>query len=66
MGNANSGRKPDLERHRQIVALREQGLSMSAIGRRLGISRQAVADMLARIQEAGQARRRRTTTDRSG
>jgi hypothetical protein len=38
-------------RHRQIVWMREQGLSMSEIGRRLGISRQAVGDMLARIKE---------------
>ena len=43
MGNANSGRRPDLKRRRQIVWMRELGLSMSEIGRRLGISRQTHA-----------------------
>lgn len=36
------GRKPDRTRRRQIVALRKQGLTLSEIGERLGISKQAV------------------------
>jgi transcriptional regulator with XRE-family HTH domain len=46
MGNANSGRRPDLRRRRQIAEWRAQGLSYGQIGRRLGISRQCVGENL--------------------
>jgi DNA-binding MarR family transcriptional regulator len=36
-----------------MLRLREQGLSLSAIGRRLGVTRQAVASMLDRLEGAG-------------
>jgi DNA invertase Pin-like site-specific DNA recombinase len=52
MGNKNSGRKPDQERRRQIATLREQGATLEAIGRRFGITRQAVADTLLRIRKS--------------
>jgi transcriptional regulator with XRE-family HTH domain len=45
-----SGRKPDLERHRQVADLRNKGLSMAEIGRQLGISRQAVHATLRSLQ----------------
>src|SRR5271169_2664024 len=45
-----SGRKPDLNRHRQVAELRNQGLSMAEIGRQLGISRQAVHATLRSMQ----------------
>jgi transcriptional regulator with XRE-family HTH domain len=45
-----SGRKPDRERRRQVTEMRTQGLSMAEIGRRLGISRQAVYSTLRSIQ----------------
>jgi len=36
MGNANSGRRPDHERHRQVIRLRERGLTLAESGLRLG------------------------------
>jgi transcriptional regulator with XRE-family HTH domain len=38
-----SGRKPDLQRRHRVTTLRARGLSLTAIGRRLGISKQAVS-----------------------
>jgi transcriptional regulator with XRE-family HTH domain len=46
MGGPNSGRRPDEGRRRQILELRAQGLTLAEIGRRLGISRQAVQGAL--------------------
>jgi transcriptional regulator with XRE-family HTH domain len=40
------GRKPDLWRRRQAQELRAQGLTMPQIGARLGITRQAVLQLL--------------------
>jgi Rrf2 family protein len=50
MGNANSGRRPDLKRRRQVAELRAQGLSLAEIGRRLGIRREAAG---ARLRKTG-------------
>jgi DNA invertase Pin-like site-specific DNA recombinase len=52
MGNKNSGRRPDYERRRQIARLRAQGATLEEIGRRLGVTRQAVYDMLRRLRAA--------------
>jgi transcriptional regulator with XRE-family HTH domain len=41
-----SGRTPDWERRRQVVELRAQGLTMKEIGRRLGVTQQAVSCLL--------------------
>ena len=49
MGNANSGRRPDHERHVLVLQLRERGLTLAEIGRRLGVTRQAVANLLDRL-----------------
>jgi transcriptional regulator with XRE-family HTH domain len=49
-----SGRKPDLGRWRQVARLRARGLTLEAIGRRLGLSRQRVYAIL-------EAARRRET-----
>jgi transcriptional regulator with XRE-family HTH domain len=40
------GRRPDLERRRQVAELRRQGLTLKEIGNRLGITRQAVHQLL--------------------
>jgi hypothetical protein len=42
MGSINQGRSPNLRRWRVIARLRRWGLTCEAIGRRLGITRQAV------------------------
>jgi transcriptional regulator with XRE-family HTH domain len=44
-----SGQKPNFARRRQIAALRARGLSLSEIGRRLGISKQCVHETLQAI-----------------
>ncbi len=41
-----SGRKPNVKRRAEIARLRARGLSLSEIGRRLGISRQGVYEAL--------------------
>jgi transcriptional regulator with XRE-family HTH domain len=46
MTRATRGRKPNRERHREVAELRRRGWTMSAIGRRLGISRQRVFEIL--------------------
>jgi transcriptional regulator with XRE-family HTH domain len=43
-----SGRKPDPRRRAEIARLRSRGLTLAEIGRRLGVTRQAVFDVLAR------------------
>jgi transcriptional regulator len=53
MGNKNSGRKPDFERRRQMLRLRAQGATLEEIGRCLGVTRQAVSDMLRRLRAEG-------------
>jgi transcriptional regulator with XRE-family HTH domain len=40
------GPKPNLERHRQIAELRASGLTLRAIGERLGVSLQAIQQAL--------------------
>src|SRR5262245_1536934 len=40
------GRKPDLKRRGQVMALRKRGLALREIARRLGVSRQAVGQLL--------------------
>jgi lambda repressor-like predicted transcriptional regulator len=42
MGGVNSGPKPNLDRWRRMAELRRQGLTLSEIGRRFGVSKQAV------------------------
>jgi transcriptional regulator with XRE-family HTH domain len=41
-----SGRKPDLERRRQAGQLRDRGLTLAEVARRLGITKQAVWSLL--------------------
>jgi DNA-binding XRE family transcriptional regulator len=49
---ANLGSMPDVERRRLMLELRQQGLSLGAIGERLGVTRQCVHSALRRIREA--------------
>jgi hypothetical protein len=53
MGNGNSGRKPNQDRRRQMAALRAQGITLEEIGRRLGVTRQAVFYTLRCMRTAG-------------
>ncbi len=46
-----SGQKPNLLRRRRILALRDRGLSLSEIGRRLGVSKQCVHATLRMIRQ---------------
>ncbi|HKI37532.1 MAG TPA: helix-turn-helix domain-containing protein [Gemmataceae bacterium] len=41
-----SGRKPDLERRRKILKLRDKGLTLHEIARRFGVSKQAIWSLL--------------------
>jgi transcriptional regulator with XRE-family HTH domain len=41
-----SGRKPNLKRRRQVALLRDSGLTLAEIARRLGVSKQAVWSLL--------------------
>jgi transcriptional regulator with XRE-family HTH domain len=41
-----SGRKPDLERRRQVLQLRDEGLSLAEIARQFGVTKQAVWSLL--------------------
>ncbi len=45
-----SGRKPNVRRRSQIARLYARGLSLSEIGRRLGVTRQAVHDALVQLR----------------
>ena len=45
-----SGRKPNLERRRQVIELRARGWSLARIGEHLGITRQAVHVTLQAVQ----------------
>jgi hypothetical protein len=51
MGPGPRGRKRDQGRRACVAELRSAGLSLSQIGARLGVSRQAVSAMLQRIAE---------------
>jgi transcriptional regulator with XRE-family HTH domain len=53
VGNGNSGRRPNLQRRRQVAELRAQGLSQAEIGRRLEVRREAVGAMLRKMGLAG-------------
>jgi transcriptional regulator with XRE-family HTH domain len=44
-----SGRKPDVRRRARIARLHSRGLSLAEIGRRLGVTKQAVHDTLTQI-----------------
>jgi transcriptional regulator with XRE-family HTH domain len=46
MGGRGSGRRLDAARRQELAALRAQGLSYAEIGRRLGVSRQGVWELL--------------------
>jgi transcriptional regulator with XRE-family HTH domain len=41
-----SGRKPNLERRGQVLALRDKGLSLNQIARRFGVTKQAIWSLL--------------------
>jgi len=44
-----SGRKPNVQRRSRIARLHARGLTLSEIGRRLGVTRQAVHDALVQL-----------------
>jgi hypothetical protein len=46
MGGPNSGRRPNLERREKARLLRNQGFTLEAIGSKLGVSKEAVRQML--------------------
>jgi transcriptional regulator with XRE-family HTH domain len=41
-----SGRRPNLERRRQVLKLRDKGLTLSEIAKRFGVSKQAIWSLL--------------------
>jgi len=41
-----SGRKPDLDRRRQVLRMRDRGLTLSQIAGRFGVSKQAIWSLL--------------------
>ena len=49
MGGRGSGRPVDGERRREMARLRDQGLTLAAIGARLGVTRQCVKIALDRL-----------------
>jgi predicted ArsR family transcriptional regulator len=53
MERDNRGRRPDWERRRLIMALRSQGLTMEAIGTKLGITKEAVRQQLLACGQRG-------------
>jgi hypothetical protein len=53
MGASPRGRKRDQERRALVAELRAEGLSLSQIGARLGVSRQAISAMQQRIGAKG-------------
>jgi DNA-binding XRE family transcriptional regulator len=52
MGGLGSGRPPDECRRREVARLRAQGLPPAEIGRRLGVSRQRVGQIVRAIDRA--------------
>ncbi len=50
MGGLGSGRLPDEARRREAVRLRAQGLPLTEIGRRLGVSRQRAGQIIRAIE----------------
>jgi transcriptional regulator with XRE-family HTH domain len=59
-----SGRKPDVKRRAEIIRLRDRGLSLAEIGRRLGMSKQGVFQVLAVLRQP--ARQRSVTCAQCG
>jgi hypothetical protein len=53
MGGRGSGPKRDAERDAEMVRLRAEGLTLAEIGRRFGLTRQAVQKALDRLGVAG-------------
>jgi general stress protein YciG len=53
----NRGRRPDEARRAEAARLRAEGLTLAEIGRRLGVKRQAVHEILRRVAGADGARR---------
>ena len=53
MAGAKRGRRPDLERRRLALELRARGLTLAEIGRRFGVTREAVRQMLAACGQRG-------------
>ena len=53
MKTETRGRKPDLERRQFILELRDQGLTLQAIGARLGVSKEAVRRQLRACGRSG-------------
>ena len=48
------GPRPDLKRRQEVRHLRARGMTLEAIGQRLGVSRQAVFETLKKDRKAGQ------------
>jgi hypothetical protein len=46
MGGLNSGRRPNLQRRAKARELRNQGFTLQEIGAKLGVSKEAVRQML--------------------
>src|SRR5438270_11305495 len=49
MGGPGSGKRPNIERQWQILHLHGEGLTVSEIAQRLGVTRQAVSNCCRRI-----------------
>jgi hypothetical protein len=56
MGGRGSGPKRDAERDQEMARLRAEGLTLAEIGRRLGLTRQAVKAALDRLGEPARGR----------
>jgi hypothetical protein len=54
MGGRGSGPRREAERDREMLRLRRQGLTLAAIGRRFGLTRQAVKAAIDRQGGAGE------------
>jgi transcriptional regulator with XRE-family HTH domain len=52
MGGKNSGRRADPKRAAEAARLRARGLTLEAVGRELGVTRQAVHDLLKKSKRA--------------
>src|SRR5208283_91761 len=63
-GRDDMGRKPNLDRHRQVAKLRAQGLTHAEIARRLGISRQTVQRAIEQAPSSPSSGSRKTTARR--